>query len=134
MSNPNPNQSNLVTGDDRHKLTREDNARGGVNSGKARRERKQIREALDELLSKKMTIPECEKKVSGVEAMTLRLFMAALAGDTKAFELIRDTVGEKPADKVVIGAVDPDVVRAVDALVDGALSGIPESDDKGAGG
>jgi hypothetical protein len=32
--------------------------------------------------------------------VTLALIEKAMSGDTKAFEVIRDTIGEKPVDKV----------------------------------
>ena len=34
------------------------------------------------------------------KSVTLALIEKAMSGDTKAFEVIRDTIGEKPADKV----------------------------------
>lgn len=34
------------------------------------------------------------------EGITAALIKSALSGNTKAFELIRDTIGEKPTDKV----------------------------------
>lgn len=40
------------------------------------------------------------------DAITKQVVQRALKGNTRAFELIRDTVGEKPADTVVV--IDPD--------------------------
>ena len=34
------------------------------------------------------------------ESITIALIEKAMQGDTKAFEVIRDTIGEKPTDKV----------------------------------
>ncbi len=64
--------------------------KGGKASGKARKERKVLREELLLLLSKDDT----QEKVS------LALIKQALDGNTKAFEVIRDTIGEKPVDKI----------------------------------
>ena len=64
--------------------------KGGIASGKARKERKALREELLLLLSKYDT----QEKVS------LALIKQALNGNTKAFEVIRDTIGEKPVDKI----------------------------------
>lgn len=64
--------------------------KGGIASGKARKERKALREELLLLLSKDDT----QEKVS------LALIKQALDGNTKAFEVIRDTIGEKPVDKI----------------------------------
>ena len=63
---------------------------GGIASGEARRERKTLKEELLLLLANGDT----QEKIS------LSLIQQALEGNTKAFEIIRDTVGEKPVDKV----------------------------------
>ena len=69
---------------------RERGRKGGIASGKARRERKTLKEELLLLLSEGDT----QHKIS------LSLIQEALKGNTKAFEVIRDTVGEKPKEVV----------------------------------
>lgn len=64
--------------------------KGGIASGKARAERKALKEELLLLLSKGDT----QEKIS------LSLIREAIKGNTKAFEVIRDTIGEKPVDKI----------------------------------
>ncbi len=82
---------------------REIASKGGKASGKARRKRKEFKEAIKEALT---VIVDDEQKMSvqdkGIEAL-LDKFMK---GDTKAFELIRDTIGEKPTDKQEVKVVD----------------------------
>lgn len=73
---------------------------GGKASGKARRDKRKLRDCLEVLLEAKVTDDETGKKVTGAEAMTKALFQRALAGDDKAWELFRDTVGQKPIDRV----------------------------------
>lgn len=68
---------------------------GGKKSGESRREKKKLRELLEILLQR----PAEGGNGTNAEAMTVALFNKALAGDTKAFELIRDTIGEKPVEK-----------------------------------
>lgn len=68
------------------KEARERGSKGGIRSGEVRRERKTLREELLLLLSTGNT----QEKIS------LALLQKALNGDTKAFEVVRDTVGEKP--------------------------------------
>lgn len=63
---------------------------GGIKSGEARRKRKTLREELLALLSQGKT----------QEKMSLALIEKAMNGDTKAFEVIRDSIGEKPTDKI----------------------------------
>ena len=69
---------------------RERGRKGGLASGEARRKRKTLKEELLLMLSE----GETQKSV------TIALIEKAMSGDTKAFEVIRDTIGEKPADKV----------------------------------
>ena len=67
---------------------REIGAKGGIASGKARRVRKTFKEAINgQLDDKTMT--------SLINAMIKQ----AKSGNTKAFEILRDTVGEKPVEK-----------------------------------
>lgn len=72
---------------------------GGVKSGQTRRNKKLLKDCLEILLEKKI-IGEDGKKITGAEALSVELFQKALAGDTKAWELLRDTAGQKPIDKV----------------------------------
>lgn len=68
---------------------RERGKKGGKRSADARKERKVLREQLLVLLSEGDT----------QENMVIALINRALSGDVKAFEVIRDTIGEKPIDK-----------------------------------
>ena len=43
----------------------------------------------------------------------------ALKGDVKAFEVLRDTAGEKPIDKVMVADVDQSVIDEVEEMVKG---------------
>lgn len=67
---------------------RKNGKKGGIKSGEVRRARKTLKQELLLLLSSNDT----QNKVS------LALIKKALEGDTKAFEVIRDTIGEKPKD------------------------------------
>ena len=64
--------------------------KGGIKSGEARRMRKTLKEHLLLLLS--------ENEIQ--ENVCLALIDKALDGDAQAFKLIRDTIGEKPIEKV----------------------------------
>lgn len=37
--------------------------------------------------------------MTAAEALTMAIFEKALGGDVRAFEVIRDTIGEKPVEK-----------------------------------
>lgn len=78
---------------------------GGQASGEARRRKRDIRKALEILLEKDYT-DKHGNTMSGAEAIALKQLEKALKGDTKAFEVVRDTVGQKPVEKVALGATD----------------------------
>ena len=88
---------------------RERGRKGGLASGEARRKRKTLKEELLLMLSEGET----------QQSVTLALIEKAMNGDTKAFEVIRDTIGEKPVDKVMIADVEPSVIAEVEAMVTG---------------
>lgn len=69
---------------------REISKKGGIKSGEVRRERKKLKEELLLLLS----------EGDNNRRMSLAIFERALNGDTKAFEIIRDTIGEKPKEQI----------------------------------
>ena len=89
------------------KEARERGRKGGLASGEARRKRKTLKEELLLMLSEGET----------QQSVTLALIEKAMSGDTKAFEVIRDTIGEKPVDKVMIADVESSVIAEVEAMV-----------------
>lgn len=80
---------------------------GGIASGESRRARKTLKEELLLLLSEGDT----QQNVS------VALIQKALDGDTKAFEVLRDTIGEKPTEKIMVADVDPAVIAEVEKAV-----------------
>lgn len=103
-----------------HVLTVEEQSAGGKASAEARRRKKDLRMALEALLEKDFTVEDKKgnkKTVSGTEAITTKLFEQAMKGNIKAFETIRDTVGQKPIEKLSISAVDQETIDEVEAMV-----------------
>ena len=93
------NNENLKPFSERtEKEQREICSMGGKKSGEVRRAKKTMKEMLDYLLSKEIENEEGEKS-STQEAVTVALLKQALNGNVKAFEVIRDTIGEKPTEK-----------------------------------
>lgn len=70
-------------------------SKGGKKSGEVRRAKKTMRELLDYLLEKEITNNKGEKATTK-EAILVAAIKKAIAGDMKAIEFIRDTVGENP--------------------------------------
>lgn len=93
----------------------ENGKKGGIASGKARREKKAMKETLQVLLSMSLNskehidIEEIEsiaelkgKNITVQEAIMLKQIQKAMKGDTKAAEYIRDTSGNKLKEHVAI--------------------------------
>ena len=103
------NEQNLVpfTSEQSHEEAVKNGRKGGIASGEARRNRKMLRDCLDYLLEKvdNTALDENGNAMSGAEQLAYNLFIKAL-GETdtgkaaKAFEVLRDTAGQKPVDKV----------------------------------
>lgn len=91
-------------------------AKGGIASGEAKRARKTLREELLLLLSDDVTDKK-GNKMKAQAAMSAAILKQALTGNTKAFEIIRDTIGEKPVDKVMIAEVDQAIIDEVERAV-----------------
>ena len=73
--------------------------KGGIASGEARRRKRDIRLALEALLEKDIT-DKRGNTMSTAEAIALKQIEKALKGDTKAFEVVRDSAGQKPNDRI----------------------------------
>ena len=85
---------------------------GGKKSGEVRRQRKTLREELLAILAdgntqNKMSLALVQEAISGNNAGSV----------TKAFETIRDTIGEKPVDKIVVAEVDQSIINEIEAMV-----------------
>lgn len=109
------NEQNLIP--EAHKLTVEEQSAGGKASGEARRRKKQLREILDELMERKAGKDSDGNEITTAEAMAIQAVKAAMNGDWKAWELVRDTAGQKPVDKVVIAEVEQSVIDEVERAV-----------------
>lgn len=95
---------------------REIGAKGGQASGEARRRKRDIRAAMEALLEKEYKGID-GKVLSGAEAIALKQMQKALKGDPKAFELVRDSAGQKPVEKVVVAEVDESVINEIEKAV-----------------
>lgn len=91
-------------------------AMGGRASGVAYRKRKLLRECLAELLTQDFPNDNGEMQMLS-ELLVAKLAQKALSGDVKAFEVLRDTAGEKPVEKVMLADVEQSVIDDVERLV-----------------
>lgn len=98
-----------------HKFTLEEAKRGAKNSAKSRRDKRRLKDCLEILAEKRIEIEG--ERMSGMEAIALSAFQKAIGGDVKAMEFIRDSIGQKPVDKVITADVDPSVIEEVERMV-----------------
>lgn len=110
---PRGKRENLIPMNKRTKEEQRKIAQAGAKkSNDNRRARKTLREELLALLSSGDT----------QSRMSLALLNEALNGNnsgsvTKAFEVVRDTIGEKPVDKVVVAEVDQSIIDEVERMM-----------------
>ena len=105
------NEQNLRPGE--YKLTLEEQKKGGIASGKARAEKRDLRKALEMLLEQTYTDKKGNTR-TGAQAVTERLFSEVMKGNVKAFEVLRDTVGQKPVEKVEQVNIDMEYEQSVE--------------------
>lgn len=96
----------------------ENGRKGGKASGKARREKKEMRERIRTILEMGITDGRIQdfksfkdvanKNISIQDAILIAQVKKALKGDTRAVEFLRDTAGMKPSDKKEITATITD--------------------------
>lgn len=108
------NEQNLIPLNEQSKSKqREIQSQGGIASGQARREKRDLRRALEMLLEKEYK-DKAGNSLTGTEAISAKLFEQAMKGNIKAFETLRDTVGQKPVDRVEQVNIDMEYQQSVE--------------------
>lgn len=97
---------------------REIGRKGGKNSKAKQAQRKTLREELLIALTE-MAIPKKNGsgKIPVQEALSIALIKAALDGNVRAFETIRDTIGEKPVENIAMSVTDNSIMEEVRAYL-----------------
>ena len=109
-------EDNLVKGDEAHKFTPEEASKGGKASAEARRRKKDLREALEILLEREYSDKSGEK-MQGIDVIATALFKEASKGNVRAFNSLRDTIGQMPVQKIQVAEVDAEVISEVERIV-----------------
>lgn len=112
------NEQNLRPGE--YKLSQEEAKRGGIASGKARREKADLRRQLQVFLESEAVKDKEGEPLTGAELMVKVAVKEMSKGNPKFWELIRDTAGFKPIDKIQVAEIDQSVIDEVEAMVLGA--------------
>ena len=90
---------NLVSLADRTMEERQEIGRvGGIKSGESKRRMKTFKEELQSILETEMLNAKGEK-VSYQKNINSALILKAAKGDVRAYEVLRDTLGQRPKDE-----------------------------------
>lgn len=114
----NPNsRANLELGKRAFAKDKEIARRAQRNSVESYRARKTFREEFE------LELAAIIKDKSGNEttiknAISKQTVQKALKGDLRAIEFIRDTIGEKPVENLVLHEADPLIIQEIEAMVD----------------
>lgn len=112
------NEQNLIPNSERSPSeVRENGRKGGIASGKARREKADLRKMLQIALESDDFKDKFGNKMTGAELMVKVAFKEMAKGNPKYWELIRDTAGFKPIDKIQVSEIDQSVIDEVEAMV-----------------
>lgn len=110
MANKNPNIENLKPfGTLTEEEQRNKSRKGGKASVEKRRQNKTFKEIINKFLDGRLEQEElkqqmlnfgfADEEISNKSAVVFSLWKEAIKGNTKAIEILRDTIGEKPVEK-----------------------------------
>ncbi len=122
------NEQNLkpFTSDQSHEEAVKNGAAGGKRSGEVRREKADLRRVIQTWLESQATTDKNGNPMTGAELMTMVAVKEMSKGSARHWELLRDTAGFKPVDKVMIADVDQSVIDEVENMVKEANEDAPE--------
>lgn len=90
--------------------------KGAEKSAEVRRKKRDLKLAIQALLEADVKDKRTGEVMSGAEALAVAQYRKALKGDTKAFEVLRDTSGQKPVEKVEQVNIDGEYLDKVNEL------------------
>lgn len=91
--------------------------KGGIASGKAKREKADFRKKCQIWMETEVAKDKNGNPLTGADLMVAVAGKEIKNGSAKFWELMRDTAGFKPVDKVVMAEVDQDIIDEVEAMV-----------------
>lgn len=99
--------------------------KGSKKSAEVRAQRKSFKEALLDALSQladekyihNRAMKQCyNPKLTIGQNLAIAQILNAINGDTKAYEVIRDTIGEKPIEKIEVNEIDSEKEKEIEAF------------------
>lgn len=89
----------------------------GKLSGIARKEKGDLRRLCQTWMEAEVGTDSNGEKITGGQMMVRVAVKEMARGNPRFWELLRDTAGYKPVDRVMVAEVDPAVVEEVESLV-----------------
>ena len=113
------NEQNLkpFTSEQSHEEAVKNGKKGGFNSGKARREKRDLKKLMELWMETEVAKDKNGDPLTGAELMVAVAAKEMKNGSPKFWELIRDTAGFKPVDKVMVADVDQSIIDEVETAV-----------------
>ena len=98
---------------------RELGSKGGQAFKETCQKKRLLRDLLNELLDRQnnLMLDENGDPMTNAAIMAVKAIDAASGGDWKAWELVRDTAGQKPIEKIMVADVDAGVVEQIENMV-----------------
>lgn len=107
---PVPEGRPFRTGDERAKAA-------GIASGAARREKGDLRKLCQLWMEEEVATGKDGERITGGQMMVRVAVKEVAKGNPRFWELLRDTAGFKPVDKVMVSEVEPAVIAEVEQMV-----------------
>ena len=89
----------------------------GKLSGIARKEKGDLRKLCQLWMEEEVATGKDGEKITGGQMMVRVAVKEVAKGNSKFWELLRDTAGFKPVDRVMVADVDPGVIADVEQMV-----------------
>lgn len=89
----------------------------GRRSGAARREKGDLRKLCKLWMEEEVATGKDGEKITGGQMMVRVAVKEVAKGNPRFWELLRDTAGFKPVDKVMVSEVEPSVIAEVEQMV-----------------
>lgn len=114
------NEQNLrpFTSDQSREEAVKNGKKGGINSGVARREKANLKKLIQTWLESDSGVTDKNgEKLTGAEFMLKVAIKEMAKGNSKYWELLRDTSGQKPVEKMMVAEVEQSVIDEVEKAV-----------------
>ena len=115
-----------VTLSSSNSIARKRGRNGGIKSGEVRRQKKTMRETLENALKIELSKEKLEElgadiglmngETSVLSAIIASTIREAIGGDTKAIQFVRDSIGEQPKTEVVQEVITKDDMALMESL------------------